>query len=318
MNAKLLFRIAMAALLLASCSSSQPLAQRDDDVYFMPSTAPPAKKAPANPLAAEERAPAPEDDYYDSGTSQDLSTNRGFYDMAYNEPHYFNYGRFGFGMGLGMMGWQSGWNGPGWGMGFGWGNDPWMNMSMGWGQPWGFSRPWGWNDPWAWNRPLGWGNPWNDPWGMGYGYGFGSYWGPMGPCLWYMPVGVSTSTTYVGHRPTMGTSISGGDGAVRQPRMATRNPIGLQPAIANHRSLDGRRRESIPGTQAIPDGRISTPTRPLILQRENHRQEPRRIIERAPSPRGTIDSHPTPGRGGLDSSPSRNGGGGSAPARRAR
>ncbi len=312
MRTKQVFQAAAAIALLASCTATQPLAQRDD-VYFMPSSAPVAKRAEPKPQQAPPEAGSPSDDYYDAGTARDLGTSRGFYDMAYNDPYYYNYGRFGFGMGMGMMGWQSGWNGPGWGMGFGWGGDPWMSMGMGWGRPWGWNRPFGWNDPWAWNSPWGWNNPWNSPWG--FGNGFGNYWGPMGPCLWYVPVGVTTNSV-IGHRPTVGSSSTGSLGGMRQPRMATRNPVGLQPAVVNHRSGEGLRHEPIQQS-TIREGRSTGNPRPITFQREGQRQDGGRAIDRAPAPRGGFESRPSIGRGG-DSSPSRSGGGGSVPMRRGR
>jgi hypothetical protein len=148
------------------------------------------------------------------------------------------------------------------------------------------------------------------------GMGFGNYWGPMGPCTWYLPVGVSTSSSMIGHRPTLGNSVTGGSGTVRQPRMATRNPVGLQPAIVNHRAAEAPRRE--PFLQSSPrEDRSASPARPITIQREGQRQGPGRTIERSPS-RGTIESRPSINRGGFDSAPSRGGGGGSVPMRRGR
>lgn len=316
MSTRLNFPVLIAAIaLMASCSSTQPVAQHNDDVYFIPSQAPPK---PAKPVEqAPATAAAPSDDYYDGGTSQDLGTNRGFYDMAYNDPYYYNYGRFGFGMG--MMGWQTGWNGPGWGMGFGWG-DPWMNMNIGWGggwnRPWGFNDPWGWNRPLGWNRPWGWGNPWNDPYGWGYGYG--SYWGPMGPCSWYSPIMLS-SNVVVGHRPGISHVGASGGTDVRQPRMAVRNPISLQPVV-NHRSLD---RGGLEQRDGLRDRGTMPETRPGTTIREPGRQPAviRPGVQETPR-RGSFEMRPSIGRGGDGggSMPSRSGGGGGGgtPMRRAR
>lgn len=232
----------LVALALASCGSTQSLVQHDDDVYFMPSKAraTAAAAAPSGRTPKGDGSAAEGDDYYDPGTANRLGTQRGYYDMAYNDPYYYNYGRFGFGsgMGLGMgMGWQSGWSGPGWGMGFGWG-DPWMNMSMGWGSGWGMARPWGWNDPWGWNRPYGWGGMGYGGWGgMGYnGWGwngwdyYGNYWSPYGPCrTCYVPMVIGGgSNVHIGHRPATNRGAAGSSDMVR-PRMA-RDPIGLTPS----------------------------------------------------------------------------------------
>jgi len=237
-------------VLLASCGSMQPVSQVRDDIYFRPSDAP--ATASTNGRNDRMRPDRPEEmevveDYFDQNTSKQLGTSGNYYDMAYNDPFYYNQGRFGFGMGMGgmgmggmgmggmgmgmggmgmgMMGWQSGWAGPGWGMGMGWGMGPSMGMGMGWGSPFGWYDPWcPWNpwSPWnrpmgmGWNRPWGWHNPWmmGGGWGMG-GWGMGNYWGPWGNC-WncYMPIVVGgSSNTFVGHRPSMGSGGGTGGGS---------------------------------------------------------------------------------------------------------
>jgi hypothetical protein len=255
--------LSAATVLLTSCASLQDGVSVRDDVYDIPNRSPRLAAAPSAPQREEGRKPHP-DDYYDAGEANAFGRSRGFYDMAYNDPHYFNQARFGFGMGMnmgpawgwgmgsgmgmGMMGWHSGWAGPGWGMGMGWGADPWMSMSYGWGSPWGaggFNNPWmsPWNDPWGWNRPwgmgmgMGWNRPWGacawDPWCCG-GWGYGGFMGPWGNCFnCYMPVviGGGTGNTVIGRRPSIASGGGAGrpGGGVAQQRMLVRDPVGLSP-----------------------------------------------------------------------------------------
>lgn len=326
----------LVASLLASCSMTQPVAQRDDDVYYMPSQARPKAVAAEQPEPAAV-APAT-DDYYDSGTSQELGTNQNYYDMAYNDPYYYNYGRFGFNSA--PMGWQTGWNGPGWGMGYGsgWGTgigfgsgyfgSGW-NMSVGYGWGYGTGVYSGW---WRPNYSLGFGYGWGSPWGNGYspfawyndpyyygygGYGWGNYWGPFGRCGYYYPV--SVGNVVVAHRGGLTHVGANGTNDLRQPRMAVRNPVSLQPAVS-HRSVSDASR----GTLRQPARSTGQPTyRPGTVNREPVRQQP--VITRSPGQdrpsRGTFESRPSFDRGGGGSMPSRGGGGGgggSAPMRRAR
>lgn len=297
-------------VLLASCGSMQPVSQVRDDIYFMPSEAPPtASIAPTKPTPPAPHEMEVVEDYFDQGTSQELGTSRSFYDMAYNDPHYYNYGRFGFGSGMGMggmgmggmgMGFMSGWNGPGWGMsmGYGWGSG--MGMGgmgmggMGWGSPYGWYDPW---DPWnrwdPWNPYNRW-NRWNRPWGMGGmgwgmnpygGWGMGNYWGPFGNCMaCYAPVVVGgSSNTYIGHRSSMGAgggSATGGGRGSYQPRMPLRDPVSLDPvrreaarpqtATRQDQQLQGRDRDrSFPSTTPRNDTRSGTTPRTAPDQRSN-------------------------------------------------
>ncbi|HRD51256.1 MAG TPA: hypothetical protein PKY96_01275 [Flavobacteriales bacterium] len=324
------------ALLLGSCSVTQPLAQHDDDVYFMPSQAKAAPVAEApDPVRDQSSAEAPSnDDYYDPEASAQSRSQRGYYDMAYNDPYYYNYGRFGFGSG---MGWQNGWNGPGWGMGFGWGNGGW-GMNNGWNDPW--NQPWGMNNAWGgfggWNYGgyMGWGfGGFNNGWGMGgyngwgYGgyngwgwnnwdyYGYGSYWGPYGPCrTCYVPVIIGGgSSTYVGHRPSSSGSAGSGSGTQR-PRMA-RDPVGFTPAIGPRteptRPIGDQQRPGLrPIAPSVEPGRVREP------------RQPERAIERKPVTAPTRERQPgferSPSPSFERSSPSpapRDGGGGSSPSR---
>ena len=310
--------------LVSGCGSMQNTTAVRDDVYYMPSdgpvaTAPDKPEKPSKPDAQELDRMEPVEDYYDPGTAAQES-RRGFYDMTYNDPFYYNYGRFGFGT---QLGWQNGWNGPGWGMGMGsgWGmgwNDPWFNMNIGWGNnfhdPWGWNQPWGWSRPWGWNQPWGWSRPWmNDPW-MG---GFGPYQGPWGGCMaCYSPVVIGGGNQVV-VRPR--TGLGGGTRPVSgQPRMTTRDPAGLRPSMNS--AIPSRQvmrpapvtrpavapREGVstsPGLQRQPTSRPSTrpATRPVITP---NRDGGRPSIQRdTPSRGGSM--------GGGSAAPSRNGDGGS-------
>lgn len=353
-------------VVLASCASVQPVSQVRDDIYFMPSEAPmTASVAPPSP---EPHELSPAEDYFDEGTSQELGTSRSYYDMAYNDPHYYNYGRFGFGSGMGMgmggmgmggmgmggmgMGFMSGWNGPGWGMsmGYGWGSGMGMG-NMGWGSPYGWYDPWDpWNrwDPWnPFNRWNNW-NRWNRPWGFGTtqygGYGMGNYWGPYGNCMTcYAPVVIGgSSNTYIGHRSSLGTggsSGNGGDGGTYQPRLPMRDPVSLDPvrreaarprtAAPREQQYQGRDQDrSYPGTTTPRNnGRFenaprSTPqldrgtqqqrTTPRLNRGTEQRTAPSRTSPQrsspertAPSRGGSFDRGSSPSIG-----PSRSGGGG--------
>lgn len=308
------------ALVLVSCGSMEPLTQVRDDVYFSPSQAP-VMASTQEPLRPEN----PEsmeivEDYFDAGTSEQLGTSRSFYDVAYNDPFYYNQGRFGFGMGMGMgsMGWQSGWNGPGWGMGMGWGMGPSWGMNMGWGNSMGWGNPFGWYDPWCpfnpwspWNRPMGWNNPWgwnrpwgwNDPWmmnggwgmpgwGMG-GWGMGNYWGPWGNCLnCYAPVIVGgSSNTYVGHRPSMGSANgrTGATGTTYQPRMPLRDPISLDPV-----RREAVERSNRPATRELPPAREVERGTPTIRPGQEQRLgTPRTMPDQRTSPQRTAPQQRT-------------------------
>lgn len=218
------------AVIASSCGSMRSVSEVRDDVYYMPSDHPAV--ASTTPVAYDEPAPAPpQEDYYDAKSSSQFAVNGNYYDMAYNDPYYYNYGRFGFGTG---MGYQTGWNGPGWGMGFGYGAgigwSPGWNTSIYFGYGWGNPYPY-WRRPWGW--PYyggGWGNPWYDPWYGGYGYGYGPYYGPFGSCACcYSPVIIGGgSGVVVGHRPSMngnGGGQAGGTGL--PPRAGYRDPVGL-------------------------------------------------------------------------------------------
>ncbi|MCU0319001.1 MAG: hypothetical protein MUE88_02830 [Flavobacteriales bacterium] len=107
----------LMVLLLASCASTQNTTAVRDDVYFMPGDEPVTAARPKPVPSPEDEArmqpvqPGEQgtDDYYDPEVANE-EARRGYYDMAYNDPFFYNYGRFGFGT---QLGWTNGWNGPG-------------------------------------------------------------------------------------------------------------------------------------------------------------------------------------------------------------
>lgn len=331
----------LMAVTFASCSSMQQVGEVRDDVYYMPSTAPPvASTTPMAPEEATAKSVSPQDDYYDDGAAKQVTGvpyGGNYYDVAYNDPYYYNMGRFGFGMGvgtgMGMMGWQTGWNGPGWGMGYGWGGG--WNMSFGYGTGWwdpywtGRYPYWGWNRPWGWHRPWGWGSPWYDPW-----YG-GPYMGPYGGSYCYTPVVVGGSSgVVVGHRPSMnsGGAGSGGNGGGTRPQMQLRDPVGLSRPATNRvagtvpqdrRATTAPRREenlTRPSERPMDRGSVTRPaTRPPNSTREQRESRPNRTYERGTSPSrgtgvergngGSMDRSSSPSRGGGNSGGGNSGGG---------
>jgi hypothetical protein len=83
-----------------------------------------SKPKPPTPL----NLPNNNEAYYDPAESQRAnSAYRDYYDMAYNDPYYYNYGRFGFGSGISSFG-------PSYGMGlsYGWPTS-FGSMSVGYG-----------------------------------------------------------------------------------------------------------------------------------------------------------------------------------------
>jgi hypothetical protein len=206
----------MLALLLTACSTMQQTGQMRDGVYEKPTGEALASASPVNEPTKQA------DDYYDPDQASEFS--RGYYDMAYNDPYYYNYGRFGWGMGLGYgTGWGSPYGSSYWGMSQSWGSpyyDP-------WGPPYGYG---GWGAPYGY--PYGGYGGWCDPWHSGYygnpyynGYGYYGYGGPCYGC--YQPVMVYTNTI-VTHRPTLGSGGNGGgSGGDPTPTFAPVGPMSL-------------------------------------------------------------------------------------------
>lgn len=148
--------LAFFIILITSCKSSKETAQ--DDVYDIPDRS-----------VAEEEYDVSSSDYY-----------RGYNDITHNDSRWYNYSRFGFGVGLG---WSPMYYGPYWG------------------------------NAWYWGNPYGYYNPWNsgmyyNPWGYygycgyGYGYGFGyGYYHPYGFCGYNTDFGYRSPL--ISHRPSM-------------------------------------------------------------------------------------------------------------------
>ncbi len=310
------YSAAVAVVLLLSSCGMQRTAQHSDDVYFVPSDEPITAVAPSTTEAPPPAAP--NDDYYDANASQQYADPGGYYNMAYNDPYYYNYGRFGFGSGLAL---QSGWMMNGWGNPVQWGYGTgvysgWYGgisgFSLGWGN--GYGGGWG-----GWNHP-GWGySPWyNDPWyngwgynGWGYGgyggYGYGNYYGPYGTCACcYTPVIVGgASGVVVAHRPSFGSNAPSVGNTPR--RMASfRDPISL--------SNSERRTVGAATPRTGTSVRTAAPARhgSTVIQRPTERQPSQRpTIDRSRSVERQAPSH----RGGFDqggAAPSRSSGGGSS------
>lgn len=306
----------IAMLLLSGCANTLKTAPHEDDVYFMPSQAAAAASASVDDKAktpSPQETAAPGDDYYDEGTSQKLGTDRSYYDMAYNDPYYYNYGRFGFG-----AGWQTGWNGPGWGMGmgYGWGS-PGFGWNNGWNNGWnsGWNSPWGYGNSWGWSQPYGWGS---DGWGYGgysgwgwnnWGGYYGNYWSPMGPChSCYSPIIIGGSS-YVGHRVPSNRASSGS--SAFGPRIV-RDPVSLSPPTQRQQGLR-------PLADPMRQAEGAYPRERVIQPRTREDRPVERTIERKPTFEPARERQPERNRDFQNpmerSSPSPRDGGGSSPSR---
>lgn len=225
------------ALMASSCGSMQPTAQVRDDVYDIPDRRPVLAAAPGQaPMSGM-------DDYYDPSDSgaYDLARfeDRDYHDITYNDPAWYNQGRFGFNVGVGMWG-------------------PTMGMGMGYGMPMGYDPFWGgsaWGNP-AWGNPY-WGNSWMsgygawgypyNGWNMGMGMGWGQPFGPWGGMGWGNPYnpwgglypfgppccvgcGGWGSNTVVSHRPSWTGGGAGAGNPVMNPTPRRTSANSLYPA----------------------------------------------------------------------------------------
>lgn len=273
--------------LLSACGSLQETTAVRDDVYDIPDRQATAVAVP-DQQSTDGRT---NDAYYDPAESRRSGAfDRGYYDLAYNDPYYYNYGRFGFGTGIGSFG-------PGFGLGlsYGWPTS-FGSMSLGYGYGSGL---YGYNPYWAnsWMSGYGYGY---DPFGYygygnygygwgGYGMGYGPYQGPWGGCYnCYEPWGYG-NTVYT-HRPSMTDGSSSMSGATNAPRLM-RNPAGLLPEAPSNRN-------------STFDGIRPTGTRPVGNDRPVRQQN---RLSPAPSDRAT-ESRPARGFDFGGSSPSRSGG----------
>lgn len=242
-------------LLLSACGSMRETTAVRDDVYDIPDRQ--ALAAAAAIRDTEQQANAQQqDDYYDPQEARDATGGRDYYDMTYNDPYYYNYGRFGFGTTIGGFG-------PSYGMGlsYGWPTS-FGSMSIGLGTGYGYDPYWGYGgmggygySPYGPYGYYGYGN-------YGYGYGgYGPYQGPWAgsyvpPGNGYGNTGDSYSSGVVyGHRPSISTSSGNSGQAAPSPRMY-RGPVGLLQADGQPRqrgsteNMRTRRSRTIPAPHA--------------------------------------------------------------------
>lgn len=300
-------------MIMVSCSTMQDATGERrpvrDDVYYMPSEAPPAA---ARSVAPAEGTTA--DDYFDAGQADAYTGPRGYYDLAYNDPYYYNYGRFGFGMGVGMGMGSMGWYNPMGGVQYGWGMYHQPYWYDGYYGPWG--RPW-----WMYNMGPGYYSMY-DP------YGIGPYYGPWGSCYGcYLPVVIGDvgGNVYTGHRRSLnaGPNNVGAPGGGAQGR--GRDLVSLDQAVRQSAfapsSASGRRGVgAVRGGQDVAHplnngshGRFTSPTgqgQQGRQQVETPRQQPRTAPRLGGGDGGNM------GRGGSIGSGSggRSLGGGSTPS----
>ncbi|MCB0791095.1 MAG: hypothetical protein H6595_00910 [Flavobacteriales bacterium] len=234
------------------------------------------------------------EDYYDAGEAKSYSGDRGYYDMTYNDPYYYNYGRFGFGMGLGMGGYSG---------------YPYGSMYYGYGS----SYP-GWYDPY-WG--YGWNSPYYSTWGSSY-YGYGSYWpyggyysgygsycgyGYYGPGSWYNPPiyvyeggNGNGNSIYTGHRPSLTDGVGPGTQVAPNIQDPGTERIRLYPGTERRPYFEGRtgRPTSAPTPEDPERQRHSAPqTRP------SRNNDGPRINSGGSAPsRDVGPSRSTPGTGG--------------------
>lgn len=333
-NASLsLIGVAIVTMVVSSCGSLAPTASVRDDVYFLPSQAPLTASMDGGAPDVSS-TPAPTDDYYDPQTSQQMGADRNYYDLTYNDPYYYNYGRFGFNNFGNSMAFQPNLymgaygNSMAWGFGTG--------VYSGWYRP-GFSgscSPFGGINGWdqfAWyNDPFynnGWGSPYgfggyngygSCGYGFGGGYGYGNYYSPYGNCYsCYTPVvtGDAGYGTMVGHRPSTRGGGSMSNVGLNRP---VRNTVGLMPAP---RGTNGVRYQGDARTRTQPTAPSidRDPVRPS--RSANERTRPSIDPSRSAPGRSVFDgsrSSPSPSIGGGGGSRGGGGGGGtrSSPGRR--
>ena len=245
-------------LFLSACGTLRETASVTDDVYDIPDRQAMAAASAANQQAQADQPADDQDAYYDPAESQSANNAyRDYYDMAYNDPYYYNYGRFGFGSSVSSFG-------PNYGMGlsYGWPTS-FGSMSVGYGTSYGYGAGYGYDPYWSNSWMSGYGyNPYGyNPYGYYgygnygsgygvYGQGYGPYQGPWGGCYGcYEPVGYGT--TVYGHRSSISSSSTSEGSPAYVPRNM-RNPASLiVPSTANPRMRT-------PASTARP-ARITTP-----------------------------------------------------------
>lgn len=309
---------ALLVMLISGCSQSRDAAYVRDDVYDRPDP----RTVTAAVMEEEKSAPATEQsDYYNPDEAQRYANPRGYYDMAYNDPYYYGYDRYGFGMSYGNQ-----WGGSMWGSGYGYGNvwnDPfyggygscmgnngWYN---GYGSSWGYGYGSGWSYGSGYYNGYGCGNSWNSPYNYGgyNGYGYYGYGGGCYNC--YQPIvihggdGWGSGTVY-SHRPNFGSGTSSTGNGTNPPvgqRINTRDPIGLlkplpervRPAMINDPGTTRPSFQTGDGTRPRTEPVSRPADRPPVIRQERERRE-------RPAPTQRNDN------GGSRTIPDRNTGGG--------
>jgi hypothetical protein len=240
------------ALLFVACGSLRKTAAVRDDVYDIPDRQALAAAAHAT---EQQEAGKQQDDYYDPQGSRDAGTDRDYYDMTYNDPYYYNYGRFGFGMGL-SYGWPTSFGGMTIGYGTGYGYDPYWGNS--WMSGYGY-YPYGY---------YGYGNYGYGYGGYGMGYGYQGLWGsgyaPPGPIYVFDGRDGSSSGAVYGHRSSISSGMGTSGQVTPTPRMY-RSPVGL---------LRSSERSRTSGTEDAQDRQTRTITIPDNPRHEKSRSRP--------------------------------------------
>ncbi|MCB0795065.1 MAG: hypothetical protein KDB88_10035 [Flavobacteriales bacterium] len=218
--------VTCSLLVLTACSGSRTASYAPDDVYGIER----GELALTGAGSDEDLDRTTNtEDYYDAGEAEAYRVDKNYYDVTYNDPQYFNYGRFGFNAGISTWG-------SGMGVGYQWGSpgfyDPYWNNSYmsgygAWGSPY-YGMGWGSGFGMGWSVGMGMGswNAWNPGW---YG-GYGPYYGPWGNCFsCYQPVVIGDgfgNTPIVRHRTGFNNAPNGGQGQVYMPPY---DPAGLLP-----------------------------------------------------------------------------------------
>lgn len=224
-------------LLLSACGALRETAAVQDDVYDVPDRQALAAAAASQPQDRQDSDAS--DAYYDPQQSRSAGVaGTDYYNMAYNDPYYYNYGRFGFGTGIGSYG-----PSMGMGMSYGWPTS-FGSMSVGYGMGYGYGgyNPY-WSNSWMSGygytpySPYGYGNPYgyygygNYGYGYGgYGMGYGPYQGPWGGCYsCYEPIW--NNNVVYSHRPSMAGGTAGSGSTTNAPRMMRNSPGLLQEPV---------------------------------------------------------------------------------------
>ncbi|MEO8069270.1 MAG: hypothetical protein ABI599_16350 [Flavobacteriales bacterium] len=310
--------IGLLVLLISGCSQSKDAAYVRDDVYDRPDP----RSITAAVAGEEKTVAAPEQtaDYYNPGEAERYANPRGYYDMAYNDPYYYGYDRYGFGMSYGNQ-----WGYNSWSNGYGYGNvwnDPYWNgygsygSCNGWNN--GYNNGWGhgggWNNGYGsgYYNGCGCGNSWNSPYNYGgyNGYGYYGYGGGCYNC--YQPIVTSGGEGWGGgtvysHRPSFGGGSGGAGNGTSAPvgqRMNARDQIGLmkplpdrtRPAMSNGANTTRPNYQGT-GTQPRTEPTTRPAERPRVIRNEGERREKPEVIQRDNNGGRTINNDRNTGGG---------------------